>query len=201
MSENDKATEHDEPEKGRISFQDSSTTPRPPTLAEQRARQRVEAEQREHAVAEEAARAEAERKKKLRKRVLIGGGVGVGLVGLIAGSYALASPSTVTARCTDTNGVVVDDQYCDTDSAYYRNYGGYHSGGLFIFPGGRQYHYYYGGSGSVGQRATGGTTTPPSGNAKVTSPSGRTIQRGGFGVKGGGASAGSDGGSGKSGGS
>ena len=186
------------PHKGSIRSQDSSTQPRPPTLAEERARQRAEREQQE---TEEAERAAAERKSKIRKRVLIGGGVGVGLAAIVASWYALSQPSNVVARCTDQNNVVVDDQYCDTGSSYYLAHQGFLSpGGIFIFPGGTQYHYYYGGNGTVGQQATGGTITKPD-NANITTNTGRTIQRGGFGVKGGSSGGGDSGSVGKSGGS
>ncbi|AHH93514.1 hypothetical protein GCM10010174_31410 [Kutzneria viridogrisea] len=195
-------TEENKPKQGSVRFQDSSTKPRPPTLAEKRARERAAAEERERQEAEEVEQAQLARKKKIRKRALIGGGVGVGLVGVIAASYALSGPSTsVTARCTDNSGVVVDDQYCNVNSAYYSSNGGsYNPGtGWFLFSGGRQYHYYYGGSGSIGQRATGGTITAPSSGTEVKSSSGQTIQRGGFGVKGGSGDSGSS--AGKSGGS
>ncbi|MFI9381024.1 hypothetical protein [Kutzneria sp. NPDC052558] len=184
---------------GKMRFQDASTTPREPTLAERRARERAAEEERERLAQEEVEQAALARKKKIRKRVLIGGGVTVGLVGIIAAGYALSSPSQeVTARCTDDSGVVVNDDYCNVNSAYYAGNGGYYNpGGFFIFPGGRQYHYYYGGSGDIGQRAVGGTTTAPSGNTTVKTSSGSTISRGGFGVKSG-SSGSSAGGSGSS---
>ena len=199
--------EHEEsgqPKPGKMRFQDASTTPREPTLAERRARERAAEEERERLAQEEVEQTALARKKKIRKRVLIGGGVTVGLVGIVAAGYALSSPSqSVTARCTDDSGVVVSEDYCNTNSAYFAGNSGYYNpGGFFIFPGGRQYHYYYGGSGDVGQRAVGGTATAPSGNTTVKSASGSTISRGGFGVKGGssGSSGGSSGGKASSGG-
>ncbi|MCO1581554.1 hypothetical protein M8C13_37975 [Crossiella sp. SN42] len=174
------------PRRGQVSHQDPSTTrARPPTLAEQRARQ--EAEQAELA-RRQAEIAEAERKAKLRKRLLIGGGVTVGVVALVAIWYAAQQPDDVTARCVDQNGVVVDDDYCDDD--YARSHGASgHSGGVFIYSGGRQYSYNYGGTGSYGQKITGGSSVRPK-DANITTASGKSIQRGGFGIRGGGGSSG-----------
>jgi hypothetical protein len=120
--------------------------------------------------------------------VLVGAGVTVGIVAVIAVGYAAAQPQeTVTAQCVDEETEqVVDDSNCVTPRA---------GGG-----GGRQYHYNYGGSGAVGQRVTGGTTSVPSGGTRVTTPSGRDVSprasssgtsRGGLGVSGSGSSSGS----------
>ncbi|MEU6154741.1 hypothetical protein ABZ816_32595 [Actinosynnema sp. NPDC047251] len=160
------------------------TQPRPPTVAEQRARAQEIQRRQQAELAEEAERA---RKKKLRKRLLIGGGVAVGVVGVVAIWYAASSPDDVEAQCTQ-DGVVVDDQYCDDN--YARSHGGYTSGG-FIYIGGSSYRYHYGGSSvPVGQKVSGGSYTVPKG-ANVTTKSGTTIQRGGFGVSGGSKSGGS----------
>ncbi|HVV23250.1 MAG TPA: hypothetical protein VHF06_27705, partial [Pseudonocardiaceae bacterium] len=130
---------------GTMRFQDRETTsPRPPTLAEQRARM-----QAENALAEQ--RAAAEARALQRRRVMIGGGVTVGVVAVVGAWYLLASPKTVTAQCTVASGAqtdtIVNDQYCD--ESYVTSHGGHISNG-FIFlplPGGgyQQYHYYYGG--------------------------------------------------------
>lgn len=184
---------------GSMRFQDASTAPRPPSLAEQRAR--IAAEE------ERAARlAEAERVATGRRRVMIGGGVTVGIAALVGAWYLLATPQSVTARCTisggGTDGTVVTDQYCDP--AYASSHGGYVSNGLIFIPFGggfRQYHYYYGGTGGIGQRVSGGSYTAPS-HATVRTGSGTTISRGGFGITGrGGSSGGSGGRSGGTGGS
>ena len=160
------------------------TQPRPPTLAEQRARQAAQQAEQERFLAEEAAYA---KKRKVRKRLLIGGGVTVGVVGLVAIWYAAASPDNITAQCTQ-NDVVVDDDICT--ETYYRSHGGYSSNG-FIYIGSSSYRYYYGGPGySVGQKVSGGSYTLPKG-ANVTTKSGTTIQRGGFGLKSSGSSGGS----------
>lgn len=156
-------------------FQDpASTTPREPTLAEQRARQKAEQEERERRHAERAAFEEELRQREKRRKLLIGGGVGLGLVGLVAGYYLLATPDEVTAYCVNEEGVVVDDDYCGDD---------YHGGGVF-FVGGMQYRHYYGDPGSrLGTRVSGGSYTKPA-NAHISTRSGSTIQRGGFGISG-----------------
>ncbi|MFR9803252.1 hypothetical protein ACL02T_13245 [Pseudonocardia sp. RS010] len=184
--------------RGRMSQQDASTAPREPTLAERRAR-----EQGARRRAEEARQAEADAAaRKKRKRVLVGSGVVVGVVALIAVGYAVSSTGEeVEARCVDENNVVVDDANCATPASNNTYYGGAGFYPIFIGAGGRQYHYNYGGSGSVGQVARGGTTTVPQ-NATVRTPSGKTISRGGLGVSGGSSSSGgSKGSSGSSGGS
>jgi hypothetical protein len=160
-------------------FQDETTTPREPTLAERRARElaaRREVEAEQQRLAEE----EAARRK--RKRILIGAGVTVGVVALIAVGYAVAQPDEeVVAHCVDENNVIVDDANCATPAAG----GSYYGGGfipIFIGAGGRQYHYNYGGTGTVGTTVSGGTTTVPRNSTRVTTPSGKTVSRGGLGV-------------------
>lgn len=171
--------------KGQVRQQQAGVTKaRQPSVAEQRARAAAQKAQQERFAAESAA---FEKRRKTRKRLLIGGGVTVGVVALVAIWYAAASPKNVTAQCTDKNNVIVDDDYCD--ESYYRSHGGYSSGG-FIYIGGSQYRYNYGGSGTVGQRVSGGSYTAPKG-ANVTTRSGTTVQRGGFGVSSGKSSSGS----------
>lgn len=161
---------------GRMRFQDESTTPREPTLAERRAREQARKRAEE---AERAAEAEDARKKQVRKRVLIGGGVTVGVVAVIAIGYALAAPEEeVEAQCVDEeSGVVVDEANCVTPAANPTYHGG---GGYFIFvgDGGRQYRYNYGGAGVLGQRASGGTAIAPKDGVTVRTPSGRTLSGG-----------------------
>ncbi len=186
-------------ETGRMRFQDGSTGPREPSLAERRARElalRREAEERLRA--EE----DAEQARKKRKRVLVGTGVTVGVVALIAVGYSAAQPqATTTAQCVDEEtNEIVDESNCVTPAA---TNGGYYGGGfypIFIGVGGRQYHYNYGGSGTVGGPVVGGTTAVPREGTRVTTPSGRDvsprasspgISRGGLGVSGGGSSSGS----------
>ncbi|MCP2182044.1 hypothetical protein [Prauserella alba] len=175
------------PQPGQMRFQDPSTTaPREPTLAEQRARRQAEAEDRERAAQAEQARLAAEQKSDSRRKLLIGSGVGLGLVGLVAGWY-LVKPEDTTAICTTADGTVVEnDDYCDED--YVTSHGGYVSGGFMFLPmpggGMQQYRYNYGGSGSPGTQVRGGSFTKPDG-ANITTRSGKTVQRGGFGVSGG----------------
>ncbi|WP_225924669.1 hypothetical protein [Pseudonocardia abyssalis] len=194
--------DEERPEPGSMRFQDGSTTPREPTLAERRARE--QAQRRQEAAARQAAEDE-ERGQKKRKRILVGAGVTVGVVALIAVGYAVARPTEeVQAQCVDEDsGEIVDDSNCVTPVAD----NGYRSGGglypIFIGGGGRQYHYNYGGSGTVGQRVSGGTTVVPSGGTRVTTSSGRdvsprasssgsdSVSRGGLGVSGGSSSSGS----------
>ncbi|HEX5405432.1 MAG TPA: hypothetical protein VFX16_24425 [Pseudonocardiaceae bacterium] len=183
----DEPTTENKPQ-GTMRFQDSDTTrPRPPTLAEQRARAQAEREQQEQAVAAQAAVEAAARR---RRRVLIGGGVTIGVVAVIGAAYLLAKPKDVTAQCASAAGAntdtVVADQNCDPD--YAAAHGGYVSNGFIFLPlvggGFGQYHYYYGGGNvPVGQRVSGGSFTAPD-NANVKTKSGKTIQRGGFGIGG-----------------
>ncbi|WP_410607356.1 hypothetical protein [Amycolatopsis sp. lyj-109] len=184
------------PARGSMRFQDSNTQPRQPSLAEQRARQQALAQEERD---EELAR-QADAKSATRRKILIGSGVTVGLVGLVATYYTVAKTENVTAVCTDSNGVVQNDDDCD--ETYVTSHGGYSSGGFLFLPipggGYNSYRYNYGGSGAVGQRVTGGTYDAPSSRANVNTKSGKSVQRGGFGISG--KSSGS-GGSGKSGGS
>lgn len=181
---------------GRMRFQDGSTEPREPTLAEQRARERALSRE-----AEERRRAEddAEQARKRRKRVLVGTGVTVGVVALIAVGYSAAQPeATTTAQCVDQETQeIVDESNCTTPAAN----GGYYGGGffpIFIGGGGRQYRYNYGGSGAIGAPVQGGTSVVPKGGTRVTTPSGKSlggtsagsgsVSRGGLGVGGSGSS-------------
>ncbi|MEU5690975.1 hypothetical protein [Actinosynnema sp. NPDC020468] len=162
--------------KGRIRQQEPGRTKaRPPTLAEQRAREQAVRDQQEE---ELRLQAEAARKRRKRKRLLIGGGVTAGVVGVVAIWYAASSAEDVEAQCTKDD-VVVDDQYCD--ASYASSHGGYSSGG-FIYIGGSSYRYHYGGSSvPVGTKVAGGSYTIPKG-ANVATKSGTSIQRGGFGI-------------------
>ncbi|MBB3049482.1 type II secretory pathway pseudopilin PulG [Prauserella isguenensis] len=175
------------PPPGQMRFQDpSSTEPREPTLAEQRARRQAAIAEQERAAQAEQARIAAEQKSDTRRKLFIGSGVGLGLVGLVAGWY-LVKPEEVTAVCTESDGTVVaDDNYCDED--YVENQGGYTSGGFMFLPmpggGYQQYRYNYGGSGTPGTQVQGGSYTKPDG-ANISTRSGKTVQRGGFGVSGG----------------
>ncbi len=168
---------------GRIRQQDENTTPREPTLAERRARER--AERRRRTEEEQRAADEAAGRKK-RKRILVGAGVTVGVVALIAVGYAAAAPEEeIDAHCVDESGVVVDDSNCavPADNTTYVGGGGFGFFPIFIGGGGRQYHYNYGGTGTIGQTVSGGTTTVPKDGTRVrTSAGSSTVTRGGLGV-------------------
>lgn len=192
--------EQERPEPGSMRFQDGSTTPREPTLAERRARE--QAQRRQQAAARQAVDDDGRAKRK-RSRILVGAGVTVGIVAVIAVGYAVAQPDEeVRAQCVDEDTQeIVDDSNCVTPVANDTYYG---AGGypIFIGGGGRQYHYNYGGTGTVGQRVSGGTTVVPSDGTRVRSSSGRdvpprasssgsdSVSRGGLGVSGGSSSSG-----------
>jgi hypothetical protein len=165
---------------GRMRFQDENTTPREPTLAERKARERALRREQE---AQEQAEAEQQRSRTKRKRVMIGAGVTVGVVALIAIGYSVAQPEEeVQAQCVGDDGVIVDDANCVTpatgsNSTYYGGGAGFIP--IFIGAGGRQYHYNYGGSGTIGSPVTGGTTTVPREGTRVRTTSGRTSTSGG----------------------
>src|SRR5205823_5530153 len=94
----------EQPKRGSMRFQDAeTTTPREPTVAELRARRKAEAEERDQEIANQ----EAERKAATKRKILIGSGVTVGLVGLISAWYIAGSPEDVQAVCTDKNDTVV----------------------------------------------------------------------------------------------
>lgn len=180
-------------------FQDGSTTPREPSLDERRAKDLAERRQREAALeAQQAAVEEGERSRRTRKRILIGGGVTVGIVAVIAVGYWISQPDDeVVAQCVDEeSGVVVDDVNCVTPDARASGTGVLYP--IFIGSGGRQYHYNYGGSGTPGQPVSGGTTVVPKEGTRVTTSSGKvvaggssSVSRGGLGVSGDGSSSGS----------
>ncbi len=191
-------SDEDRPEPGSMRFQDGSTTPREPTLAEKRARE--QAQRRQDSAAQQAADDE-DRSRKKRKRILVGAGVTVGVVALIAVGYSVAQPDEeVAAQCVDEETQeIVDDSNCVTPVA--NNGGGFYP--IFIGGGGRQYSYNYGGSGTPGQRVSGGTTVVPPDGTRVRSSSGRdvsprvsssgsdSVSRGGLGVSGNSSSSGS----------
>jgi len=182
----------EQPKRGRMSFQDPETTKaREPTLAEQRARRKAMEDEAERELAEAAERVQVERKAKTRRRILIGSGVTVGVAALVAVWYQAATPNEVTANCVGSNDTLASDEnVCDEN--YVTSHGGYHSGGFFFLPivggGYSQYHYNYGGTVGPGGRVSGGTLTAPSGRTTVKTSSGKTVQRGGFGISSGGKS-------------
>ena len=160
--------------RGTIRTQEPGVTrPRPPTVAEARARDKARKarEVAERFAAEQVAN--AERKRSQNRKTLMGAVAVVGVVGVVALGYqAFKATPEVTASCVDENNVVVSDSYCGSGSPGI--------GGVFIFAG-APYRYYYGGAtGGVGTVATGGTLTQPRGTVAKTK-SGSSISRGGFG--------------------
>ncbi|MEU7765183.1 hypothetical protein AB0B25_08695 [Nocardia sp. NPDC049190] len=176
--------------RGSVQRQEAGVTqPRPPTVAEARARDKARKRAEE---TQRAATAAAEAKKRTRKRVMIGGIAVVGVAGLVGGGYlayrALTAPDQVTASCVKIeNGqeVVVADDYCGDGRAGFISDSGSGGGsgpGVIFLGGGPQYRYYYGGTGTVGKPPTGGTTVKPR-SAEIKTKSGTTVQRGGLGSK------------------
>jgi hypothetical protein len=172
------------PRRGRVRRQDETTTPREPTVAERRARDR--ALRRAQEAEEQRLSADAAARKK-RKRVLVGSGAAAGLAAVLALGYVAAQPEEeITAQCVDEAGVIVDDSNCAVpadNNGTYAGGGGFAFFPIFIGGGGRQYHYNYGSTGAIGQRAVGGTTAvPPDGTRVRTSAGSSTVTRGGLGV-------------------
>ncbi|GAA1029929.1 MULTISPECIES: hypothetical protein [Amycolatopsis] len=189
---------------GSMRFQDANTQPRQPSVAEQRARKQAIADQERERQEALAAREAADAKAATKRKILIGSGVTVGLVGLVATFYTIAKPAEVTASCVTSDGVIQNDDYCTDD--YAQRHGGHYSGGFWFIPipggtGFTQYRYNYGGTGNIGQHVSGGSYTAPSGNTNVSTKSGTSVQRGGFGISGKSGTSGGTGGTGKSGGS
>ncbi|MFI5779174.1 hypothetical protein [Nocardia sp. NPDC051570] len=187
--------------RGSIARQEPGVTrPRPPTLAESRARDKARKRAEE---AQRAAEEALEAKRKRRKKMLIGGAAIVGVAAVVGAGYlayeAVTAPDEVTAYCTQVDSnVVVPDQDCEAAQAAYTSSPGYHSGALIpalFLLNGHQYRYYYGGNNTVGRPPSGGSTIAPS-HATTSTKSG-TVVRGGLGSK----SGSSSGGGSKSGGS
>lgn len=129
--------------------------------------------------------------------IATGVAVTLGLVAVIAVWYgsqrSQSEPDEVTAYCVDQYDKLADESVCD--EAYVSSHGGYYSGGTFFMPqssgfGSVQYHYNYGGNVANGRVVGGSITRPPDGT-EVKTPSGKTVQRGGFGSSAGGKSGGS----------
>lgn len=162
------------PAQGSVRWQEpGKTTPRPPTVAE--ARQRDRARKAREAAEEWTRQQEAKREQRAAtgKKVLMGSVAVVGVVGAVALGYHLLQQDEIAATCVkDGTNEVVPDSYCSS---------GYSSsGGIFIFAG-SPYRYYYGGNnGGIGSVARGGTIEMPKGTTAKTK-SGTSIKRGGFG--------------------
>jgi hypothetical protein len=169
---------------GSIRWQDvNSSSPRQPTVAEARQRDRARKAREEAARFAEEQERQSEQRSASRRKVLMGSVAAVGLVGAVALGYSMFSgDDEVSAACVrDGTNEVVSDSYCSTGSAG--------SGGVFIYAG-SPYRYYYGGNNTgVGSTARGGTIELPKGTVGRTSAgstisrsgSGTSISRGGFG--------------------
>lgn len=187
---------------GQMRYQDGdTTTPREPTLAEKKARERAYQRQQEQEATELAA---ARKKTDTRRRVMVGSGVSVGVVALVASFYSGytysmqkdAAQATCTAEHPETGETIAQpEEYCE--DGYAQQHGHYnHSTGMMMMPiflgGGNyggsvpasQYKHSYSPVGSStsapGQKVNNPNFTKPSG--QITSQSGKTIQRGGFGI-------------------
>ncbi|WKG05720.1 hypothetical protein QU592_11840 [Mycolicibacterium sp. HK-90] len=161
-------------ERGSIRWQDPNTaTPRPPTVAE--ARQRDKAQKAREAAAQFAALQEQKARERSARngKILMGSVAVVGVVGVVALGYHLLHKEEIAASCVkDGTNEVVPDSYCSSGHSS--------SGGTFIYLG-SPYRYYYGGNnGGVGTIARGGTIEQPKGTTAKTK-SGTSISRGGFG--------------------
>lgn len=190
--------------RGQVRYQDpESTAPREPTLAEKRARIAAEKRQESERAAEVAA---ATRKADIRRRAMIGGGVSVGVVALVAAFYsaveysneAYAQQATCSAPDPNNPGKDIEQPEQNCDQEYAKANGGTFNPvtGMWLMPlflpGGRtapppsQYRYSYSPSGSPtagpGQTLSNPNFTKPPSGTKVTTKSGATVQRGGFGI-------------------
>ena len=128
------------------------------------------------------------------RAVLAGAAVSIGLVALVAVLYSATHPDEVTAHCVDQDNVAADDENA-CDEEYVRAHGGYYSNGIFFVPVARsgriaQYHYNYGGALGADRRVSGGSAAAPPEDTTVRTTSGKTVQRGGFGLSGDGRSGG-----------
>lgn len=194
----DEPTEQVNAPRGRVRQQDAETaTPREPTLSEQRARVAAEKRREEQ---EQRELDEAERKTQKRRRVMVGGGVTVGVVALVSAFYSGAAYSE-QKNAVEQYCAVADQQpgqttverpeLCNED--YVRSQGGHMSNGMFfmpiILPGGglgqTSYRYGYTQPGASAPPVGGTVNSPnfnkPSGTT-IKDTKGSTVSRGGFGI-------------------
>ncbi len=187
----DDAGQHEpQPGRGAVRWQEPGVTkPRPPTVAEARARDKArrarEAEQRLAEVQAE----KAEERRRTRKNVLMGSAVVAGIAAVVAVGYAVIDrDDDVEATCVQQgSNVVAPEEYCERGTPS--------SGGMFIYAG-SPYQYYYGGQNrGIGTTATGGSLELPRGTTAKTSSGTRisksdgsgsvsrspSVSRGGFG--------------------
>lgn len=167
---------------GSISFQEPGiTVPRPPTLAESRARYQAEQAEQQRSAEEVVAK-----EKRKRSRKLIGGIAVVGIVGVVALAY-ISSPGQ---QCYDeSTREVVSDSYCT--NSYHSNDGVYvyHGGGWFgpLIYGGMLGSFGRGPS-SGGSPSSESGRSSDGGNSKQSPSDHGGVQRGGINPGGGGSS-------------
>ena len=170
--------------RGRIRQQDENTTPREPTLAERRARERAERRRREEE--EQRARRRGGRAQEAQAHPRRGRRHGRGRRPdrrrLRRGAAGRGDRGALRRRLRRRRR---RQQLRRPRGEHHRLPAG---GGFAFFPiflgaGGRQYHYNYGGTGTIGQPVSGGTTTVPKDGTPVRTSSGSsTVTRGGLGV-------------------
>ncbi|MGH3724620.1 MAG: hypothetical protein ACRDUS_10920 [Mycobacterium sp.] len=148
--------------RGNIRWQEPGVTePRPPTVAEARARDKAQrARELERRLAEVQAR-KADDRRRVRGKVLMGSAAVVGVAALVAVGYAVLDRDEVQATCVkDGSNAVAPDEYCAQGTSS--------SGGMFIYAG-SSYRYYYGGTNhGVGSIASGGSLQLPKGSTART---------------------------------
>lgn len=167
-----------------------ATTPRPPTVAESRARDKARRTREAEEKLAEVQAQKAEERRRTRNKVLMGSVVVAGIAAIVAVGYAVIDrDDDVEATCVqDGSNVVAPEEYCERGVAS-------SSGGMFIYAG-SPYRYYYGGrSQGIGTIASGGTLELPRGTTARTSSGSRitksdnsgsvsrspSVSRGGFG--------------------
>ncbi len=160
--------------RGAVRWQEPGvTTPRPPTVAESRARDKARRTREAERRLVEVQAQKAEERRRTRNKVLMGSVVVAGIAAVVAVGYAVIDrDDDVEATCVqDGSNVVAPEEYCERGTA--SSSGG---GGVFIYAG-SPYRYYYGGRNQgIGTIASGGNVELPRGTRAKTS-SGSTITK------------------------
>lgn len=178
------------PGRGALRWQEPGITlPRPPTVAEARARDKARRTREAAQKLAEVQAEKAEERRRTRKKVLMGSAVVAGIAAVVAVGYAVIDrDDDVEATCVQQgSNVVAPEEYCERGTPS--------SGGTFIYAG-SPYQYYYGGQNrGIGTVATGGSLELPRGTTAKTSSGTRisksdgsgsvsrspSVSRGGFG--------------------
>lgn len=170
----DEEFEHREPPpvRGAVRWQEPGITlPRPPTVAESRARDKARRTREAQRRLAEVQAQKAEERRRTRNHVLMGSMVVAGIAAVVAVGYAVIDrDDDIEATCVqDGSNVVAPEEYCERGTAS-------SSGGVFIYAG-SPYRYYYGGHNrGIGTIATGGSVELPRGTRAKTS-SGTTLTK------------------------